>query len=82
LLNQNLVGPRITYGFSPQAFLSALLQYNTTTNTTSSNVRLRWEYRPGSELFVVWNEQRDTLSSGLPLQNRALVVKFNHLWRY
>jgi hypothetical protein len=81
-LTQNLVGPRITYGFTPRAFLSALVQHNTTTNTLSSNVRLRWEYRPGSELFIVWNEQHDTLSSGVPLQNRALVVKFNRLWRY
>jgi hypothetical protein len=81
-VTQNLAGPRVTYGFSPQAFLSALIQYNTATHTTSANVRLRWEYRPGSELFIVWNEQHDTLGSGLPLQNRALVVKLNHLWRY
>jgi hypothetical protein len=81
-VNQTLVGPRITYGFTPQAFLSALVQFNGATHTTSANVRLRWEYRPGSELFVVWNEQHDTQRSGLPLQNRALVVKMNHLWRY
>jgi hypothetical protein len=62
-LNQNLLGPRITYGFTPQAFLSALIQYNTATNTTSSNVRLRWEYRPGSELFIVWNEQHARAAS-------------------
>ena len=41
-------------------FVSALLQYNTGSNAVSANVRLRWEYRPGSELFVVYNEQRDT----------------------
>jgi hypothetical protein len=81
-LDQTLVGPRVTYGFVPQAFLSALIQYNTTTNTAAWNVRLRWEYRPGSELFVVWNEQHDTVASRFPLQNRALVLKFNHLWRY
>jgi hypothetical protein len=81
-LNLNLLGPNITYGLTPQAFLSALVQYNTTTNTMSSNIRFRWEYRPGSELFVVWNEQHNTLTRGLPLQNRAFVVKFNHLWRY
>jgi hypothetical protein len=81
-LNQNLVGPRITFGVTPQAFVSALIQYNATINTLSSNVRLRWEYQPGSELFVVWSEQHDTFTGGLPLQNRAFVVKFNHLFRY
>jgi hypothetical protein len=39
-------------------------------------------FRPGSELFVVWNEQHDSDHPGLPLQNRALIVKMNHLWRY
>ncbi len=81
-LNQHLVGPRITYGITPLAFISALVQYNTTTNSISSNIRLRWEYSPGSELFVVWNEQHDTIAGGLPLQNRGLIVKFNHLFRY
>jgi hypothetical protein len=81
-LNQHLIAPRITYGITPRAFVSALVQFNTTLNTLSSNVRLRWEYRPGSELFVVWNEQHDSDTPGLPLQNRALIVKMNHLWRY
>ena len=31
-----------------------------------ANVRLRWEYRPGSELFVVFNEERDTLAPRFP----------------
>ena len=29
-------------------------------------MRLRWEYRPGSELFVVYNEERDTLDAPFP----------------
>ena len=43
-------------------FVSALIQYNSANNALSSNIRLRWEYQPGSELFVVYNEQRDTLT--------------------
>jgi hypothetical protein len=79
----HLVGSRITYTMSPTMFVSALLQYNTGTSTVSSNIRLRWEYRPGSELFVVYNDQRDTLSPGYPeLQNRAFIVKVNRLFRF
>ena len=38
-------------------------------------MRFAWEYQPGSQMFVVWNEQRDTLPSGFPaMQTRALVV--------
>ena len=45
---------------SPRMFASALVQYNSGNNAVTANVRLRWEYQPGSELFVVYNEERDT----------------------
>jgi hypothetical protein len=75
-----LTGSRITYTVTPQMFTSALVQYNSTTHSVSANVRLRWEYRPGSEFFVVYNDQRDTLTPGFPdTMNRAFVVKINRL---
>jgi hypothetical protein len=49
----------------------------------AANVRFRWEYRPGSELFVVFNQQRDTFGRGFPdLANRSLIVKINRLLRF
>ena len=75
---------RLTYTFTPRMFASALLQYNSTENVLSTNVRLRWEYQPGSELFVVYNDQRDTwLNRGFPrLENRAFVVKLTRQFRF
>jgi hypothetical protein len=67
---------------TPMMFTSALLQYNSSSHAVSANVRLRWEYRPGSEFFVVYNEDRDTLSRRFPaLSGRALIVKINRLFR-
>ncbi len=65
-------------------FVGGLLQYNSTGDLLSTNVRLRWEYQPGSELFVVYNDQRDTqLGRGVPmLQNRAFVVKLTRQFRF
>ena len=64
-------------------FTSALLQYSSGANVMSANVRLRWEYRPGSQLFVVYNEERDTLTRRFPdLVNRAFIVKVNRLLRF
>jgi hypothetical protein len=78
-----LIGSRATYTMTPLMFVSALVQYSSTSNLVSANVRFRWEYRPGSELFVVFNEQRDTLSAGYPaLTSRAFVVKVNRLLRF
>jgi hypothetical protein len=49
----------------------------------SANVRLRWEYQPGSEFFVVYNEERDTFGPRFPeLANRSLIVKINRLFRF
>jgi hypothetical protein len=79
----HLVGSRVTYTVTPEMFVSALVQYNTGIDAVSANVRLRWEYRPGSELFLVLNEQRDTLSPRFPdLVNRSFIVKVNRLVRF
>jgi hypothetical protein len=78
-----LITSRTTYAITPQMFVSSLMQYNSSSNSLATNARLRWEYAPGSELFVVYNEGRDTSTSGLPeLQNRAIVVKVNRLLRF
>ena len=79
---------RLTYTFTPRMFASALLQYNSTNNVLSTNVRLRWEYQPGSELFVVYNDQRDTFMNQMHgrrfpiLENRAFVVKLTRQFRF
>jgi hypothetical protein len=79
----HLAGSRVTYTLTPLMFVSALLQYNSGTNSVSTNARLRWEYRPGSELFVVYNEDRNTLTPSFPSTNtRAIIVKVNRLFRY
>ena len=79
-----LATTRFSYTFTPRMFVSSLLQYNSTRDALSTNIRLRWEYQPGSELFVVYNDQRDTdLGRGFPiLENRAFVVKATRLFRF
>jgi hypothetical protein len=74
---------RTDYAFSPRMFASGLLQYASSDHTFSSNLRFRWEYLPGSELFVVYTDERDTRLSGYPeLRNRAFVVKVNRLFQF
>jgi hypothetical protein len=77
-----LLRARTDYAFTPRRFASALIQYNSADNTFSTNLRFRWEYLPGSELFVVYTDERDTSTPGPPgLKNRAFVVKMNKLFR-
>ena len=74
---------RTDYAFSPRMFASGLLQYSSNERAFSSNFRFRWEYRPGSEVFVVYADERDTLTPGFPgLKNRAFVIKINRMFRF
>jgi len=78
----SLVGSRVTYTATPMMFVGALVQYNSSSHSVAANVRLRWEYQPGSELFVVLNEQRDSLTRGFPdIRNRAFIVKITRSFR-
>ncbi|MGH9349509.1 MAG: DUF5916 domain-containing protein [Vicinamibacterales bacterium] len=78
-----LVSTRATYTFSPRVFTSALVQYNSSSRSLSGNYRFRWEYQPGSDLFVVYSDGRDTSTRGYPeLVNRTFVVKATRLFRF
>jgi hypothetical protein len=79
----HLAGSRLTYTITPWMFASALVQYNSSSGSLGANIRFRWEYQPGSELFVVYNDERDTRLSGFPqLTTRAFIVKINRLFRF
>ena len=79
----NLIRLRATYTMSPRSFVGALVQYNSEADSLSTNVRFRWEYRPGSDLFVVYTDGRNTLTPGYPgLENRSLVFKVTRLFRF
>jgi hypothetical protein len=77
-----LLRARTDYAFSPRMFASALLQYNSADRAYSSNLRYRWEYQPGSELFVVYTDESGAGAAGASLTNRAFVVKINRLFRF
>ena len=82
----DLVRTRVNFTVSPWMVFSGLLQYNSNDHAVSSNLRFRWEYSPGSELFVVYTEERDTDPLRPDrigaLRNRGFVVKINRLFRF
>lgn len=81
--NARLVGMR--FGVAPTARLgfSALTQFNPSSRSLTSSARMRWEYTPGSEFFIVYSDGRDTALHGYPgLQNRSVAVKVTRLLRF
>ena len=79
----NLYGSRLTYTVTPRMFAAALVQYQTRSASMSTNLRLRWEYQPGSELFVVYSDGRTTDGPQFStLENRSIVIKLTKLFRW
>ena len=79
-----LLTARVNYNVSPRQAFSALVQYNSAGDVIGANLRFRWEFRPGSDLFVVCNEGRDTSLSvrRSELHNRTLAIKVTRLLRF
>lgn len=80
-----LASLRLTYTLTPRMYLSGLVQYDSSASSFSSNLRFRWEWAPGSELFVVYSDDRNTdplgHPSGMDLRNRGFVIKANKLFQ-
>ena len=88
-----LLGARPTLTLTPRNFLSALVQYNSSTEAVETNVRWRWELQPGTILYVVYTDARDTggvADAGnqrsrdefTGVLNRSFAVKFTRLVRF
>ncbi|MEQ1573977.1 MAG: DUF5916 domain-containing protein [Vicinamibacterales bacterium] len=78
-----VLGARTIITPNARMVVSSLVQFNAATHSLTSSARLRWEYRPGSELFLVYSDGRDTLAPDAPrLVNRSLALKITRLLRF
>ncbi len=78
-----LLTARFNWTLSPRMFVSSLVQYNSSASSLGSSLRFRWEYEPGSDLFVVYTDGRLTDVAGFPiLLNRTFAVKMTKLFRF
>jgi Domain of unknown function (DUF5916) len=78
-----LLSARGTFSVNPSLWVAALLQYNGTSNLATANIRLRWEYRPGSDLFLVYSDGRNTRMAGPDqLLSRGFTAKITRLLRF
>ena len=56
----DLVGMRLVYAFTGRASVNAFVQYNADTHQVSSNIRFNFIHHPLSDLYLVYNDRRDT----------------------
>ncbi len=82
-LNNHIAGLQALYMFSTKLSFSAFVQYNSAINKVLSNVRFRYNPKEGTDLFVVFNEGRNTyLERELPnlpeYDARNITIKFTY----
>ncbi|MBM4184414.1 MAG: carbohydrate binding family 9 domain-containing protein [Gemmatimonadetes bacterium] len=81
----NLAAVRVDFAVSPTMSLRAVSQYTSTQITSNSpyqfgtSVRYRWTYRPGSDIYLVYDDLRRDPTGLPPYKERRLILKATHL---
>ena len=77
----DVLSTRLGWAFTARMFLNTLVQYSGLDRNVSANVRFQYIFRPGSDLFVVFNEDRGDPTSYSRLQGRGTRLKVTYLRR-
>jgi len=74
---------RAQIGFNTKASISGFIQYNSSDDIFAANVRMRYNFREGQDLWLVYNEgvntDRGALDPSPPTTSyRAVLIKYTH----
>ena len=75
----NALSSRFLYTFSTDLFLRGFMQWNSKREIIGINALCNWRYRPGSDIFLVYNQAWDTEGGGQ--LNRSLQFKLTKFWK-
>jgi hypothetical protein len=75
----NIAATRIIYSFTPELYVKAYLQYNDENNVFKSNFLIRWIYKPGANIYFIYNETREVGELSFP-QDRVAMIKLTFLF--
>jgi hypothetical protein len=78
----DLASLRLAWAFTTRLVGSAFVQYNSLDREVLANLRIVFTHRPGSDLFLVLNEERGSERSAWSFARRALAVKLTWLVRF
>lgn len=87
LYTSNVMNFRVSHSFSPDFYLKGFVQYNDDRKTASFNFLWWYHYKPGSDLYVVYNQgwdidlpltSREVLEQSYRVHSRSLAVKVTY----
>jgi len=77
----NLFRQRLNVPLTPDLSTAAFVQFNDAAQLLAMNLRLRWIYRPGADVFLVLNETWDAPGLGTrSLRDRQAILKVTYLF--
>ena len=78
----NIVENRITYAFTTDIFIKSYVQWNELDKRFSLNFLFYYQYTPGTDLYLVYNESRDSyLEDEIGIRDRTLLLKCTYFFR-
>ena len=77
-LSIHTLSSRLLYSFSTDFFAKLFAQWNNGKEFVSANLLINYRYRPGSDIFIVFDNAYDT-ETGFERQNRSVLLKFSYL---
>ncbi|MFB3132606.1 MAG: hypothetical protein ACE10K_08820, partial [Rhodothermales bacterium] len=77
---------RIGTALNTKVSTNAFIQFNSATNTVSANVRFRYNFREGNDLWIVYNEGMNTdrhrVAPALPFTDaRTILLKYTYTFQ-
>jgi hypothetical protein len=87
LYTSNVLNFRVSHSFSPDFYLKGFVQYNDDRKTANFNFLWWYHYKPGSDLYVVYNQGWDidlpltsaeALANSHRVRTRSIAVKMTY----
>lgn len=76
----DLASLRVDLALSATMTLRSVTQYNSFTDQFGTSARFRWTYRPGSDVYVVYDEVRRDPQTLFEFRDRRLILKATYLF--
>jgi len=77
----NIASTRIICSFTPNLYAKAYVQWNDTEKRFKSNFLIRWIYKPGANIYFIYNETSILGSHGY-VEDRILMLKVSFLFNF
>ena len=78
----HVVQLNLNFNFSPKLYWNITNQYDNVSDSFGINSRIRWNVRPGNDIYLVFNQEVDTFGGRWHPSKRQLNTKINWTLRF